>query len=143
MFRTQLGSLLFVLMIGALIPSSARAAGRTPPPSPDGDPQADECLANPGSNTPQGRVHNRFLWCQRWSIEGKLGVQGIGGPGDTTDASTFFGNFTAVGYGRDDGTRDVVIFFRLDDLTPTPTNGSIRVGSLFSRRQKSMTWPWV
>ncbi|HTE53338.1 MAG TPA: hypothetical protein VK698_20930, partial [Kofleriaceae bacterium] len=107
------------------------AAGRTPPFNPDGDPQAEECLNSEGANTAMGRVHNRFLWCQRWFLSGGLGTVG---PGGTTNASTFELEYTAVGYGRDDGQRDVRIFFRGDDLDVRPLKGSIRPESLFSQR---------
>jgi len=69
----------------------------------------------------EGRVHNRFLWCQRWLSTAGLGTIGIGG--GTTNAATFQLEYSAVGYGRDDGQRAVTIFFRGENLVVTSAQG--------------------
>ena len=44
------------------------AGARTPPANPDNDERAAECLSQVALDTPDGRVHNRFLWCKRATI---------------------------------------------------------------------------
>jgi hypothetical protein len=89
-------------------------SGRYPRVPPDLTPRADdmvECLQvsgasdNPGGPLPEGRVHNRFLWC-------------FGGQFDYVAPGKNPGKFTldiiAVAYGRDDGNRSVRVFLRTD-----------------------------
>lgn len=72
---------------------------------------AEECLTSPGANTAMGRVHNRFVWCQRWTLNAVRGTAGPGVPGGIKLAEMNM-NYDAVAYGRDDGRRGVTIFFK-------------------------------
>ncbi|HYN93761.1 MAG TPA: hypothetical protein VES42_07910 [Pilimelia sp.] len=111
---------------------AAASDPKRPPAVPDGA-DAQECLNSPNANTAFGRIHNRFLWCQRWQVEafrGSLGPQ----PGGIKLA-TMTMSYTAVAYGRDDGNRSATIFFRGDDLDLWPVRkGYLREDSMLYQR---------
>jgi Deoxyribonuclease NucA/NucB len=79
---------------------------RQPPSSPP-ESDVDGCTSRPGAESGPGRVHSRFLWCQRWHAEAQLFL----GP-----VVVGYGrlDFTAVAYGRDDGDRSVRVALRSD-----------------------------
>jgi hypothetical protein len=64
-----------------------------------------ECLNAPGAAAPGGRVHNRFLWCQRMATPLVMLVDGVPENAGRVNAE-------AVAYGRDDGNRSVEVFYR-------------------------------
>jgi hypothetical protein len=91
------------------------AAARTPPDLPP-ESQVQDCVRQPAdpANSQKGRVENRFLWCLRTTVVlTKLG--------DPTKAA--FVNYTAVGYGRDDGHRSLAFFFRVDSIEKRGISG--------------------
>ena len=116
-----------------LDPTTAAAANppRTPPSAPGAD--ADECLTSPGANSAMGRVHNRFIWCQRWTLNAVRGSAGPGVPGGIK-LSEMTMTYDAVAYGRDDGRRGVTIFFKSTGLTVTPRKGYIRESSMLYQK---------
>ena len=81
-------------------------AVRTPPSTPR-ESDVRDCTRHDNAKSGEGRVHNRFLWCQKWFAEAKLFLGGLEIGHGRID-------FTAVGYGRDDGDRSVRIFLRSD-----------------------------
>lgn len=107
------------------------AVGRTPPFTPDGDSQLQECLAGSGVRSDDGRIHNRFLWCRQHAI---------GASSTFIDPETGRGilvgeivmEFTAVAYGRDDGQRGIRIFIRGDSLQPLIPAGTFQPASLLT-----------
>ena len=106
-------------------------APRKPPAIPVGD-DVDACLDSDDAHSADGRVYNRFMWCQRWHISAGYGVTGPlpGGKLATVDLE-----YSAVAYGRDDGRRGVTVFFRGDDATYEPARfGYIRPTSLLKQR---------
>jgi hypothetical protein len=110
---------------------AAASAPRTPPASPGAD--ADECLSSPGANSAMGRVHNRFIWCQRWTLNAVRGTAGPGVPGGIK-LSEMNMNYDAVAYGRDDGRRGVTVFFKSTGLSVVPRKGYIRESSILYQR---------
>ncbi|GAB3006719.1 hypothetical protein GCM10027184_75200 [Saccharothrix stipae] len=114
---------------------SVAAAAATPPRRPPAEPEGtefQECLDSDGANSVTGRVHNRFLWCQRWTLEAKRFTTG---PTGTRVVASMTMKYSAVAYGRDDGNRGVTVFFRGDDADfwPTP-KGYIRPESTLYQR---------
>ncbi|MEU8238741.1 hypothetical protein AB0C07_10880 [Actinoplanes missouriensis] len=112
------------------------AAAATPPRTPPAVPnaEADACLSSPGANTAMGRVHNRFIWCQRWTMNAVRGSAGPGVPGGIKLAEMNM-SYDAVAYGRDDGRRGVTIFFKSTGLTLTPPRkGYIRENSVLYQK---------
>jgi Deoxyribonuclease NucA/NucB len=116
------------LVVGALLPAAAGAAGskwrsysetqqvpleagaaasilqvRTPPEDAPNASDVEDCMAQPGATTERGHVRSRFLWCLRSTA---FLVQGNGG-GEARI------HYDIVGYGRDDGVRNVRLFFRV------------------------------
>jgi hypothetical protein len=78
---------------------------RTPPETPS-EADVQDCTSQLDSNdTGFGHVRNRFLWCTRAGIR----IRNISDP-----SSFWHMGYTAIGYGRDDGTRDTTIFFRAE-----------------------------
>lgn len=110
---------------------AAASAPRTPPAAPGAD--ADECLGATGANSATGRVHNRFLWCQRWQLHAVRGTAGPGVPGGIKLAEMTM-NYDAVAYGRDDGRRGVTIFFRSTGLNVHPRKGYIRENAMLYQK---------
>ena len=108
---------------------AASTPPRTPPPLPGSD--ADECLDNAGSHSALGRVHNRFLWCQRWQL---IAIRGTGSQPGGIKLAEMTMNYDAVAYGRDDGRRGVTIFFRSRGFTFSPEKGYIRENAMLYQK---------
>jgi len=64
-----------------------------------------ECLNASGASNAGGRVHNRFLWCQKMRTDLNILIDGVPTPAGQVIAE-------AVAYGRDDGNRSVEVFYR-------------------------------
>ncbi|GIF47117.1 deoxyribonuclease NucA/NucB [Asanoa ferruginea] len=111
---------------------AAVTPARTPPTEPGG-PEVDACLRSDGAKTPAGRVHNRFLWCQRSQLIAVRGTVGTGGTGGTK-LSEMTMNYTAVAYGRDDKRRNITVFFKADSVSIVPPKGFIRGNSVLYQR---------
>ncbi|MCP2269715.1 Deoxyribonuclease NucA/NucB [Actinokineospora diospyrosa] len=91
---------------GALIPSSQTEAISTTAAAP---PQVGrECLQQPGAYGETGRVHNRFVWCQRYVI-GNIYERLVNGQPVEVGRSSF--TFEAVGIGSSN-SRDIRVYFR-------------------------------
>lgn len=104
---------------------------RRPPLIPGGE-EVTQCLTSDGANNKFGRIHNRFLWCQRWQLEAKRFQEGKFG---TRLVASVTLRYSAVAYGRDDGNRGITVFFRGDSATYWPTpKGYIRPESMLYQR---------
>lgn len=64
-----------------------------------------ECLNASGASNAGGRVHNRFLWCQKMRTDLNILIDGVPTPAGQVIAE-------AVAYGRDDGNRSVEVTYR-------------------------------
>lgn len=104
-------------------------APRRPPAEPGGE-DVEKCLDSAEAHSAEGRVYNRFLWCQRWQITAAR----IGGGTIPRPEAEVTINYSAVAYGRDDGQRGVRVFFRGDDATYFPTpKGYLRPTSMLTQ----------
>ena len=97
-------------------------AVRTPPEDAPNEADVEDCMRQPGADTERGHVRSRYLWCLR-SIA-RL-VQSNGSQARI--------HYQIVGYGRDDGQRDVRLFFRVSRVEaigsqPPPPNTSWTIG---------------
>jgi hypothetical protein len=130
--------LLVVLLLGAAVPAAASAASpfrsyadtqsipldpaaarsvlvaRTPPENAPNQSDIDDCMGRPGADTEHGHVRSRYLWCLR-------NIARIVQP----NGSQARIHYQIVGYGRDDGERNVRLFFRVSKVeavgsTPPP-----------------------
>ncbi|SCG39991.1 PKD domain-containing protein [Micromonospora coxensis] len=110
--------------------SLAATDPRRPPVQPGG-PEVEDCLNSDGARSAFGRVYNRFMWCQRWTLSAVRGSAQV--PGGIKLA-TMDMDFSAVAYGRDDGNRGVTVFFRGDSLALWPANGYIRADAKLYQR---------
>jgi hypothetical protein len=92
------------------------AAARTPPDTPP-ESEVQDCTSKPTDPTDsqKGRVENRFLWCLRTTIV-------LTEPTNPRNAA--FIDYTAIGYGRDDGQRSLTFFFRVDKIEKRGLPGS-------------------
>lgn len=97
-------------------------AARTPPEDTPNEADVADCMRQPGADTERGHVRSRYLWCLR-TIARLV----------TRDGSQARIHYQMVGYGRDDGERNVRIFFRVSKveavgLNPPPPSTVWRVG---------------
>jgi hypothetical protein len=104
----------------------ARAAEVLPmrtPPEDEPDPaDVEDCMAQEGADTEEGHVRSRYLWCLR-SIARLVQANG--------DQARI--HYQIVGYGRDDGRRNVKLFFRVSKVEavgtqPPPPSTVWRIG---------------
>jgi hypothetical protein len=114
----------------------ARAATTPPksPPSEPNGPDVEDCLNSEGARNPFGRVYNRFMWCQRYEVIAERWTVGPGKPPGGHRLSKMTMKYSAVAYGREDGGRNIKIFFRGDDLDIHPKKGYIRENSTLYQR---------
>ncbi|MFI6483580.1 PKD domain-containing protein [Nonomuraea sp. NPDC050663] len=94
----------------------AASGPRKPPASPN-EGELDPCWMSEGGGSVQGRVYNRFLWCQR----NRIGAEVRDEDGDVEGHASFV--MRAVAYGRDDGDRSVRVFMRAEKGTMHYENG--------------------
>ncbi|HEX6684651.1 MAG TPA: PKD domain-containing protein [Candidatus Limnocylindrales bacterium] len=135
--RIAVATIVFSSLTPVIVQASAKAESmpiaaapaitsiRKPPSSPDLDPNSRACLSAPDATSAQGRVHNRFLWCQNNVSGGVLHYRNGVVAGRVMILSE------AVAYGRDDGKRSVTVFFRTLPGTivfDPPTNPDLRTG---------------
>jgi hypothetical protein len=109
------------------IPLDPRAASsvlavRTPPEDAPNEDDVEDCMRQPGADTERGHVRSRYLWCLR-SIARLVQTNG--------DQARI--HYQIVGYGRDDGVRNVKLFFRVSKveavgLRPPPPSTIWRIG---------------
>lgn len=94
----------------------------SPPPAPTAD-LVTECQTTSASTSEVGHMRNRFQWCARYDAYDYIL--------DTRGRQTGFAflSVIAVGYGRDDGERDITMFLRPESVyfggsyTPVSTFG--------------------
>ncbi|GAA4536445.1 NucA/NucB deoxyribonuclease domain-containing protein [Amycolatopsis samaneae] len=91
--------------------AGAQPMANTPPTVPDAA-FVSECRANPASTGRYGWIKDRFHWCSRWTAYDV-----------TFDPRTGFSamviKMTVIGYGRDDGQRENVLFMTPEQAAVT------------------------
>jgi hypothetical protein len=97
-------------------------AVRTPPENAPNEADVEDCMRQPGADTERGHVRSRYLWCLR-SIARLVQANG----------SQARIHYQIVGYGRDDGERNVRLFFRVSRVEavgpqPPPPSTVWRIG---------------
>jgi hypothetical protein len=95
---------------------------RTPPEDAPNEADVEDCMRQPGADTERGHVRSRYLWCLR-SIARLVQANG--------DQARI--HYQIVGYGRDDGERNVRLFFRVSRVEavgsqPPPPTTVWRIG---------------
>jgi hypothetical protein len=79
---------------------------RTPPDDEPNPADVQDCMSQPGAASERGHVRSRFLWCMR-------SIAFIVQPNGRGEARI---HYQIVGYGRDDGERNVRLFFRVTQV---------------------------